>query len=329
MDVPGLPSAAAPQLHALVSRLRRRQLPEPFETAMYTLLLFQNVFNACKNLTGDQFLALVAAIDGVLARADPTNLVPGNICARLSHIIREEHEAHAADGEAGTASSSNNLALKVADFKVVVIDEIKELVEEIKAQDYDFGKQALHLVHSNEVILTLGYSRAVFQFLRAARSRRITVFVAENAPSLDGQKMVEHLQQASIDASLVTDSACFALMPRVHRVLIAANAISRVGGAIAPAGTLALAVLAAQRLVPVCVCAGSYQLSSQVPPEAESLGTFGDPTSVWPAGDSNVRVLNATCEYLAPEHIDLIITHASATTPANAIRQLSDLGLVG
>lgn len=36
----------------------------------------------------------------------------------------------------------------------------------------------------------------------------------------DGQKMVEQLQQLSIDATLITDAAIFAIMPRVHRVLL-------------------------------------------------------------------------------------------------------------
>ena len=83
------------------------------------------------------------------------------------------------------------------------------------------ANQSLEHIHSAEVIMTAGRSRTVETFLiQAAKKRKFHVMVAESAPSCEGQDMAVALGKAGIETTLITDSAVFAVMSRVNKVII-------------------------------------------------------------------------------------------------------------
>lgn len=74
-------------------------------------------------------------------------------------------------------------------------------------------------IHANEVILVFGYSRTVLHFLRrAAEKRAFEVVVTEGSPTYAGQAMAAELASLGIHATLIADSAVFAMMARVNKV---------------------------------------------------------------------------------------------------------------
>ena len=59
------------------------------------------------------------------------------------------------------------------------------------------------------------------EFLKeAAKKTSIHVMVAESAPSMNGQRLAAKLGAADIQTTLITDSAVFAVMSRVNKVII-------------------------------------------------------------------------------------------------------------
>ncbi len=77
----------------------------------------------------------------------------------------------------------------------------------------------------SEIILTMGHSMDVEFFLKeAARVRKFQVIVAESFPSFSGQKLALSLSEAGIDTTVINDSAVFAVMSRVNKVLLGAHA---------------------------------------------------------------------------------------------------------
>ena len=76
----------------------------------------------------------------------------------------------------------------------------------------------------SEIILTIGKSRTVERFLRAASKRSFQVIVAERAPWYDGHEMAARLASVPIDTTVITDSAIFAMMARVNKVIIGTHA---------------------------------------------------------------------------------------------------------
>jgi translation initiation factor eIF-2B subunit beta len=63
-------------------------------------------------------------------------------------------------------------------MKNAVIDSINELIEELDGISGQICEQATEHIHANEVVLTLGYSETVKEFLlEAAKKRTFQVFL--------------------------------------------------------------------------------------------------------------------------------------------------------
>ena len=69
-------------------------------------------------------------------------------------------------------------------------------------------------------------------FLKGAaeKGRKFQVIVAEAAPYYQGQQLAASLAKANIETTLITDSAIFAIMSRVNKVIVGTHAILANGG---------------------------------------------------------------------------------------------------
>lgn len=61
--------------------------------------------------------------------------------------------------------------------------------------------------------------------MAAARKRNFQVVVCEGAPHFGGHEMAKSLAKAGIDTIIINDSATFAVMARVNKVLLPAHAV--------------------------------------------------------------------------------------------------------
>lgn len=102
---------------------------------------------------------------------------------------------------------------------------IQEIMDEIDGSRSNIAAQALEHIHTNEIVMTLGRSEAVEQFLLAAgRKRQFQVFIAEAAPKCTGHLLAKTLAEAGIETLLIPDAAIFAMMARVNKVIIGCHA---------------------------------------------------------------------------------------------------------
>lgn len=117
--------------------------------------------------------------------------------------------------------------------------------------------------------------------LEAAKRRTFQVVVAEAAPSYSGRKTAVALARAGIATTLIADAAIFAVMARVHKVVIAARALLADGGVLAPAGARVVAAAAARHAAPFVALCGLHCLSPLFPHDpALATNDFGDPGDV-------------------------------------------------
>lgn len=219
------------------------------------------------------------------------------------------------------------------DIKAEVIDGIKELLDELDVVDDQIAASALEHIHANEIILTTTSSQTVQKFLiSAARKRKFTVIHAEAFPNdhndthemimTGGKKGAEDddeddrwrpLTSMGITVIVIPDSAVFAIMSRVNKVIMAPHTVLANGGIIAAAGALTIAHAAKVHQTPVVVVSGVYKLSPVYPFDMEDLVEYGDPGKVvgFEEGDvvENVEVVNPIYDYVEPGLIDLYITN--------------------
>jgi translation initiation factor eIF-2B subunit beta len=263
--------------------------------------------------------------------------------------------------------SSNKLGGKPAtkeklDVKAEVIEGIKELLDELDQVDTQIADFALDHINSNETILTHTSSQTVQKFLlTAAKKRKFTVIHAEAYPNdheathatilhggyedsatgggvdpddLDDDNAASRwkpLTSLGIQVILIPDSAVFALMSRINKVLLAPNAILADGSLLAAAGAASIAQAAQVHHVPVVVLGGVYKLSPVYPFSSDEMIEYGDPGKVVPYGGSGsgefldkVDVVNPLYDWTPAEAVDLYITNLGGHAPSYLYRIVDD-----
>lgn len=215
-------------------------------------------------------------------------------------------------------------------LKQLVIQGLNELIDELETVESNIASQSLEYIHNNEVIMTIGKSNTVAQFLiNAARKRQFQVIVAEAAPNYGGHQMVKTLAAAGIETLLIPDSSVYALMARVNKVIIGCHAVTANGGLIAMAGSEMVAAAARHYSIPVCVVAGMYKLSPVYPENHDSFNLFGPPDAVLPFDQAHlidrVNVINPCFDYVPPNHVNLFVTNVGGHPPSYIYRLLGEL----
>ncbi|KAK5697196.1 GCD complex subunit gcd7 [Elasticomyces elasticus] len=240
------------------------------------------------------------------------------------------------------------------DIKAEVLDGLAELLDELSVVDTQIAESALEHIHSGEVILTHGSSRTVQRFLltAAGKKRKFTVFVAESYPnthsathdtllngsvppvSPDDEGLGEKgrwkaLTAAGVTVVLVPDTAVFALMPLVNKVLLSPHAVMANGSLLAAAGTETICLAAKEHRVPVVVLAGVYKLSPVYPFDEEGMVEYGDPSKVVGFAEDGrfvdgVDIVNPLSDFVGAEGVGLYVTNLGGCAPSYLYRVVGD-----
>ncbi|KAF5373943.1 hypothetical protein D9758_000731 [Tetrapyrgos nigripes] len=346
----------------LASRLRRRQVVGSRQSALETLLVLRQVVSRARFSNVEQLVELIRSVGRRLVDAQPKEHSVGNTVRKVLHHIREEYRT-ATEGTAPTPavtfsiakfvsqgqprrhmaaprSDATSVPLKENDpddpdsfartLKPVLMEAIQDVFDELETVYDNISKNAKDHIHSDEIILTLGKSRTVESFLKAAaHHRNYTVIVAETAPSYGGREMAKSLSSAGISTFLVPDSSIYALMSRVNKVILGAHAILANGGMFAISGSLLTATAARAYSTPVVVCAGQFKLTPlwNLYHEYGALD-FGDPSAVlgFEEGDlvDKVDVVNPHYDYVQPELLATFITNYGDHPPSSIYRLLKE-----
>lgn len=271
-------------------------------------------FTAFKNATG--YLSTSAAISG--SSINSASLGRSMTDSSMYNLLADKSE------------ESVDYTRPLFALKQLVIQGLNELIDELETVESNIASQSLEYIHNNEVIMTIGKSNTVAQFLiNAARKRQFQVIVAEAAPNYGGHQMVKTLAAAGIETLLIPDASVYALMARVNKVIIGCHAVTANGGLIAMAGSEMVAAAARHYSIPVCVVSGMYKLSPVYPENHDSFNLFGPPDAVLPFDQSNlidrVNVINPCFDYVPPNHVDLFVTNVGGHPPSYIYRLLGEL----
>ncbi|PVF98854.1 nagb/rpia/CoA transferase-like protein [Serendipita vermifera] len=211
-------------------------------------------------------------------------------------------------------------------IRPALVSAIEEVLDDLETVYENVSNSAKDHIHSDEIVLTLGMSRTVEAFLKkAALDRKFTALIAEAAPTFSGHEMARSLAASGINSILIPDSAIYAVMSRVNKVILGAHAILANGGVFASAGAILAAHAAQTHRTPVVFCAGQFKLSPlwNVYHSYGSLD-FANPAHVLGFEEGKlmdqVDVLNPTYDYVPPELINVFITNDGDVPPASMNR---------
>ncbi|KAM1263436.1 hypothetical protein FF1_028415 [Malus domestica] len=243
-------------------------------------------------------------------------------------------------GDSEEKTKSADKSSRSRRLKHDVIEAVNELIQDIGTCHEQIAEQAVEHIHHNEVILTLGSSRTVLEFLCAAKEKKrsFRVFVAEGAPRYQGHLLARELVARGLQTTLITDSAVFAMISRVNMVIVGAHAVMANGGVIAPVGLNMVALAAQRHAVPFVVLAGSHKLCPLYPHNPEVLfnelrspselldfGEFSDCMDFGSGTASSLlQVVNPTFDYVPPKLVSLFITDTGGHNPSYVYRLIAD-----
>ncbi|ELT91105.1 hypothetical protein CAPTEDRAFT_162605, partial [Capitella teleta] len=303
--------------------LKQGNIQGSYLVAFNTVQLLRSIISQSKWCKAKDLLDIIRSEGKRLMEAQPTETAVGNMVRRVLKVIRDEYtrefrEMKGKSLEGDQQDSLQRLLLSEAEiddyssgfpnYKGSVIEAINELIVELENSAENIAAQALEHIHSNEVIMTAGKSTTVETFLKkAAKKRKFQVIVAECAPFFHGQELAVSLAKANIETTVITDSAVFAMMSRVNKVIIGTHTVMANGGLKATNGSSTIALAAQHHSVPLLVCAAMFKLSPQYlcSYDQDGFNEFVSPEQVLSFSEGEVLskavIHNPVFDYVPPE----------------------------
>lgn len=352
-------TSAANKLEILVdtfiSKLKRRQVTGSYNVAIATCQFLMRVTSISRWNSTKELISILHSIGKRITDAQPREFATGNIVRRVLAIVREEASS---ESMAPNNNLDNNLTnsavgasmfqllmtgnkkdkdvdVKISertDLRSIIIQGIRDLMDEIQSVHENIELMTVDLIHDNEILLTPtpGSSTVLNFLLKASLKRKFTVLITENYPN-DIEKchrFAKKLADANIESVIIPDSAVFAVMSRVGKVLIGARSVFVNGGCVTAAGVATVCESAKEHRTPVFTVAGLYKFSPCYPFDRSSLIEVGNSGKVLPYEDSDVvgkcEVTNPLYDYVVPEHIDIYITNIGGFSPNFIYRIIFD-----
>lgn len=337
----------------VVMRLKRREIHGSGVCATQTAELLRTVVSRGKFSSVQELLDIIRMVGKTLQKAQPMELAIGNTVRRVLFFVRHECAVYAREEKEGHTGGEDDIQAEVdlslslqnllgkqvteeLDFsgsfhsrvKTPIIEEITQLMEEVRHVDTHISEQAPEHIYAKEVILTHGKSRTVLNFFKEAKFRPYEVIIVESAPSCEGQKMAVLLAEMGVQATVIPDAAVFAMMAHVNKVIVGTHAVMANGGLVGHTGAHNLAVAAKHYNIPYVVLTGLHKLCPLYAFDQDTFNESQAPSKVLPFEDmenvNNVQVLNPGFDYVPPDLITLFITNFGGHSPSYIYRLLSE-----
>lgn len=302
----------------------RPQMPQSTATGMYSSFAVPTSTRSATNLFGffgegnsPRFSPSSSPVVASPRRDASPTLSRANILNQATQLLQKIDESHS-----------------LKDIKLDFSEGMREMLDEVELASEQISESALNYINANDVILVQGASETIHSFLvAAARKRKFTVYVVESEPNdaeatrsmiLTGSPHPKSeddddhnstqrrtLISMGINVILIPDSATFAIMSSINKVLLAPHTILANGGLIATAGACAIAAAANAHKVPVLALSGVYKLSPLYPLDTHELREIGGAGAIagMSGGWEGIDVMNPMWDYVAPDKVHLYITN--------------------
>lgn len=184
-----------------------------------------------------------------LRRAQPSMATIRNLTGRILHKIA----AARAD-----STSQNQFRGKVAYLAE------KALADAIAAAE-DASRNSVALLPNDGRVLTHSYSSIVIRALElAAKSKhRLTVYVTESSPGLEGKRLANDLINLGIPVRLIADSAVSSVIADIDFMFVGADSVLADGSVVNKIGTSGIAKAANERGISCYVVCETAKFSTQ------------------------------------------------------------------
>lgn len=243
-------------------------------------------------------------------------------------------------------SLPNAVAYVLSRVDAAVVSTVGELVEVVRRSSLEFierskeaiariGEIGAKRILSGETLLTHCHSSAAVRIVLTAhrQGKTLKVYSTETRPRLQGRITAKQLAAHGVDVIQIPDSAVRAVMPRVDKVIVGADAITSDGFVVNKIGTSQVALAAKEARVRVMVAAETYKFSPVTVAGLPVIIEERDPSEVvsreWLAKNPMVKVLNPAFDITPPAYVDMIVTELGVIPPESAALVLKEVFGIG
>ncbi|XP_030752440.1 translation initiation factor eIF-2B subunit beta [Sitophilus oryzae] len=325
----------------LISDIKHKNILSSYDVALRTEKLLENLISHGKWDSALELMDLVKQRIKCFSQSLPDEPTASNIMKHILKIIRDEYQlVSKKKGEThslqqivkGDSSNVLDYSENVSNLRSALLDHLSEYKDELETSTENIAAQASEHIHSNETILTVGKSRTVEKFLKSASKQRLfNVIVVEGAPSYLGHSMAAALAKSNIQTTVIPDSAVFAMISRVNKVIIGTHTVLANGALRATSGIYVVALAAKHYSIPVMVLSHMYKLTPLYlgSNDHDSFNICASPASVIPYSFGSVLnsadIKNPMFDHVPPELVTLFITHQGGNAPSYIYRLLSEM----
>ncbi|KAH0789981.1 Translation initiation factor eIF-2B subunit beta [Histomonas meleagridis] len=310
--------------------IRRRVIYGSHQTAESACLLIKKSIQNAK--TDEDVKYVIQYIINQLQKHLSNNIVIRNLCADISRNLNEEWLASRPENREIVRSTSRS----VLDMFVTTNDyedieppasALKTRMEEILNSTIDelsstyeaIARHSPNFISSNDIILTVGVSTSILKFLSDSKCKK-TVIIPEHAPQYDGNEMAKKLRDCGIKVIVIPDSAIFAIIPKVSKIIVSAKAVLLNGGIVSYSITKSIALAAKYYSKPFIALYWNSKLSNEFSKPGKTFTNLLQPDQVLPYTDAEITdtvVINVESDYLPPELITMLISENGPHCPPN------------
>jgi translation initiation factor 2B subunit (eIF-2B alpha/beta/delta family) len=146
--------------------------------------------------------------------------------------------------------------------KIAVLSQ--EAIREAEKAAEDTARNVVPFLPDEGYVLTHSYSSTVRRALELGikSGRKLTAFVTESSPGLEGKQLAKDLVDVSVPLKLIADSIVGSVISDVDMVLIGADSVLTDGSVINKIGSKKIATLAEAEEIPFFVACERAKLSS-------------------------------------------------------------------
>jgi len=333
------------KVNQYVADLKLGKMNGSYEKAFRIIRTLERVILNLEWKCAKDLIKILTLLNEIIFKADPTETLPRNIILRVLKEIRDEYQSaftnKSKDGFDGEESLPKMMIINdrnceydeyVKDLKEVIVDDINELKSELDTSAESIAIKSLEQISSDQVILTLGKSKSVEAFLKYAYKKiKFQVIVAEGGPSCHGRDLVLRLASAGVNTTLIPDSAIFAIMSRVNKVIIGTHSVMANGGLKAVSGAYTLALAAKHYSVPLTVCTSMFKITPDylITHDQVAFNKLNSPHQVMSFNETPLstesEIVNPAFDYVPPDLVNGFVTNVGCYSPSYVYRLLSEL----
>jgi translation initiation factor eIF-2B subunit delta len=158
-------------------------------------------------------------------------------------------------------------------------------------------------------VLTHSYSSTVRRALELAvkGKRKLTVYVTESSPGLEGKQLAKDLIAIGVPVKLIADSAMNSMIPDIDMVIVGADSVLANGSVINKIGTSKIAEVAKEEEIPFYVVCESAKFST-----ADFLG-------------EQIQIAETLFDLTPGENISKVVTESGPIEPGEVERQIRQM----